>query len=181
MKDISLHILDITENSITARSGEINISIEESLSKDNLKITIADNGIGIPGEMLNKVTDPFYTSRSTRKVGMGLSLLKQKAEQAGGIFEINSESGKGTEVSATFKLSHIDRPPLGNISSVISLLTIANPSICFTYTHKTDAGFFDFNSRKILDIFKEVSIGFKVRNSIEEFISENLKEIKAIQ
>jgi len=112
MQDLSLHILDIIENSINAGAKRVEIMINEDLEKDILSIEIKDNGEGIDRETLEKVLDPFYTTRTTRRVGLGLSLLSQSAKEAEGDISIKSEKGVGTAVHAYFKHSHIDRRPL---------------------------------------------------------------------
>ena len=109
MNEIALHVLDITENSISAGATLIFIQINELEVADNYEVIISDNGKGISPEMLNKVTDAFVTSRTTRKVGLGLPLLKQNAEQTGGSFTIQSEVGKGTITTAIFKLNNIKK------------------------------------------------------------------------
>ncbi|MBP5592802.1 MAG: ATP-binding protein [Clostridia bacterium] len=125
LRELSLNILDIVENSVKA--GAKNIRIEVSAKGNDLKIVIADDGCGMDEEFLSRVTDPFTTTRTTRKVGMGLPLLKMEAEMSGGMFDITSAPGKGTMVKSTFKIDNIDRPPLGDISStIISLIADLN-------------------------------------------------------
>lgn len=133
MEDLSLHILDIVENGTKAGATLIQISITEDRSNDILSIHIRDNGRGMGREMLEKVRDPFVTTRTTRRVGMGLSLLEQAAQEAGGDISIESEPGRGTSVCATFKASHIDRKPLGNMESTMLTLILGNPDIDFVY------------------------------------------------
>jgi hypothetical protein len=133
MQDLSLHILDIAENGITAGATLIEIDISEDLSRDLLQITIKDNGQGMDADMLRGATDPFVTSRTTRRVGMGLPLLKQAAEETGGDLRIRSELGKGTEVVATFKESHIDRRPLGDMGATATALIMGNPDLDVVY------------------------------------------------
>ena len=135
MKDISLHILDIAQNSITAGATRVEISVREKPWLDELEITIEDNGKGMTEEALTSVEDPFYTTRTTRKVGLGIPLLKHSAEQAGGSFAIRSVPGKGTSLVAVFGRSHIDRPPVGDIAGVISSLAGMNPGMDFIYRH----------------------------------------------
>ena len=125
MKDLSLNVLDVTENSIRAGAKLIELSIEAA---DNiLTITIKDNGCGMSPEMLRTVTDPFTTSRTTRRVGMGLPLFKLAAEQTGGGLAIDSELGKGTMVTARFYTDHIDCPPLGDMASTVAMLAAGLP------------------------------------------------------
>ena len=133
MEDLSLHILDVVENSIEANASKIEIKIIEEKNKDLLVIEIKDNGRGMNKETINKVLDPFYTTRTTRKVGMGLSLLAQAAKVSNGNFEINSKVGEGTKVKATFQYSHIDRKPIGNMDDTIVTLITSHPEINFVY------------------------------------------------
>ena len=136
MEDLSLHILDIVENSIIAKASTIRIKVVEDMEKDLLTIEIRDNGQGMDEETVKKVLDPFFTTRTTRKVGLGLSLLGQAARESGGNIEIESEPGRGTRVEATFGYSHIDRKPLGNMEATLTTLIVGNPEVDFIYEHK---------------------------------------------
>ena len=138
MQDLSLHILDIVENSIRAKASRIEIKVVEDTRKDLLTIEIRDNGQGIDEETIKKVLDPFFTTRTTRRVGLGLPLLSQAARESGGDVEIESKVGRGTRVKATFGYSHIDRKPLGNIEATLTTLIAGNPEIDFIYEHKRD-------------------------------------------
>jgi anti-sigma regulatory factor (Ser/Thr protein kinase) len=133
MQDLSLHILDIVENATQAGATFIEIDISEDINKDLLQISIQDNGRGMDAEMLRGATDPFVTTRTTRRVGMGLPLLKQAARETGGDLRITSESGKGTRVVATFQKSHIDRRPLGDMGATLTTLIMGNPDRDFVY------------------------------------------------
>lgn len=141
--------MDIVQNSIAASADFIEIEIEEDRGRDSLVISIRDNGRGIPKDYVTKVSDPFYTTRKTRKVGLGLSLLQQAAVQSGGHLGITSEEGKGTEVRAFFKRSHIDRMPLGDIAKTMSVLIIGNPQVSFCYYHRVEADEFRFDTRSL--------------------------------
>jgi len=134
MQDLSLHILDIAENATQAGATLIEIDISEDTDKDLLEISIRDNGKGMDAEMLKHATDPFVTTRTTRRVGMGLPLLQQAARETGGDLRITSESGKGTRVVATFQESHIDRRPLGDMGATLTTLIMGNPDRDFVYT-----------------------------------------------
>jgi len=134
LQDLSLHILDVAENGIRAGATLIEIHILEELEDDLLQITIEDNGHGMEAEMLQGVTDPFVTTRTTRRVGMGLPLLKQAAEETGGGLRITSEPGRGTRVVASFQESHIDRRPLGDMGATLTTLIMGNPDLDFVYT-----------------------------------------------
>lgn len=149
MLELALHILDVTENGITAGADLISIKIEEARRENHLDITICDNGCGMDAETLEKVTDPFFTSRTTRPVGLGLSLLKEAALQCDGDFQIESTLGKGTKVFARFVFDHIDRAPLGDMAGTIAVLLAGNPAVDFVYEHIVDGSKFELDTREI--------------------------------
>jgi K+-sensing histidine kinase KdpD len=140
MLTLALNILDIVQNSIRAKASEIVIDISESIKNDLLEIKVSDNGKGMPEELLSKVTDPFVTTRTTRKIGMGLPLFKYQANLAGGDLSILSGEGRGTTVNVTFALGHVDRQPLGDIAGVMTILMSANPELVSFTATKTDTG-----------------------------------------
>jgi len=180
MKDLSLHILDIVENSISAKATFIEISIEENHQANTYWVTIKDDGKGMSQEMANKVTDPYVTSRTTRKVGLGLPLLKMNAERTGGNLKIVSEEGKGTEVKALFINDNIDRLPLGDIAGTIVILASANPMIEFVYSHSVDGEQYVFDTREIKEALEDVAINDNhIFKYLKEMVNENLKEINA--
>jgi anti-sigma regulatory factor (Ser/Thr protein kinase) len=178
MIEIALHILDIVQNSIAAHAKNIEVKISEDVEKDILEIIISDDGKGIDSKLLKKVIDPFYTSRTTRKVGLGLSLYKQSVEQTEGSFKIESEVGKGTIVTAIYKLSHIDRPPLGDIAGTISLLVSANPKIDFKYVYYLGKNEYEFDTKQIKQTLEDVPISNpEVQKFIKEMIEENINNL----
>ena len=152
MKDISLHVLDIVQNSISANATMIEIGIEESQADNTYCVRIKDNGKGMTKEMAEKAIDPYVTSRTTRKVGLGLPLLKLNAERTGGNLAITSDLGKGTEVDAHFVYNNIDRIPLGDMAGTIVLLASANPLIEFVYTHTVNGEQYIFDTREIKEV-----------------------------
>jgi signal transduction histidine kinase len=137
MEDISLHILDIAENSIRANAKKINIMIIEDKKNDLLTLSIEDDGEGMDDQTKEHALNPFFTTKKGKKVGLGLAFLGQSAEEAGGTMKIESESGKGTKVIATFSLGHIDRKPFGNLNETIKCLTITHPELKITFDHIT--------------------------------------------
>jgi len=149
LKEISLHIMDIAENGIAAGAGLVRIHVDEQRTSDRLLIKITDDGKGIPEGMIDRVVDPFVTSRKTRRVGLGLSLLKAAAERCDGRFVLSSEPGEGTSVEATFRYSHIDRAPLGDMGQSIGVLIIGNPDTDFLYTHRVEEDDFGLDTREI--------------------------------
>ena len=178
MKDLSLHILDIAQNSIAAGSGLIKVTLTEYRGSDLYRIEIGDNGKGMTPDFAATVTDPYVTSRTTRKVGLGLSLFKQNAERTGGTLKILSESGRGTIVSADFGLSSIDRPPLGDIAGTMVLLAAANLKTRFIYRHITEKGEYIFDTKKVNEMLEELPISEPgVIRFLKEMIRENLQEI----
>ncbi len=130
-----MHILDIVENSIRAGAKEVEIHIDEDTAADRLVIEINDDGAGMDQATLQKALDPFYTTKSVRKVGLGLSLLREAARAAGGDMTVRSEPGKGTRVKAIFQHGHIDRQPMGDLAKTLETLIIANPEVRFRFYH----------------------------------------------
>lgn len=180
MKELSLHILDIVENSLAAKASHVLISINESETTNFYEIRIADDGTGMDKEMLKKVQDPFFTTRTTRKVGMGIALFKQAAEQCGGSLNIQSQLHKGTEVTVKMQLNHIDRQPLGDIAGVLVQLYSAHREVAFKYTHITLAGRYEFDTREIKNILGDLKIiNSEIRHFLKQMIQENLEQINA--
>jgi len=153
MEDLSLHILDIAENSVRAGANLIKITIDEDINKDILTIEIEDNGEGMDEETLEKVTDPFFTSKTVRKVGLGVSLLKEAARMTGGDLEITSSPGKGTNLKATFQYSHIDRKPIGDMTATMITLIFGNRDTRFIYSHKRNGRSFHADSERLFNEF----------------------------
>lgn len=148
MEDLSLHILDIAENAIRAEATVITIMIKEDEEKDELILKIKDNGKGMDKETLKKVTDPFYTTKKGKKAGLGISLISLAAEQTGGSIELESEPGVGTELIATFKPSHLDMKPMGDILLTVATLVSGNPSVRFIFDFKKGEKEYHFDSQQ---------------------------------
>lgn len=173
MLELSLHILDIVQNSLAAGADLIEIEIQEDREKDHLLISIRDNGRGIQKENLAKVADPFYTSRKTRRVGLGLSLLQQAALQCEGYLEVKSDQAHGTEVKAYFKHSHVDRMPLGDMAKTMSVLLVGNAQVDFTYRHTVNGDEFRFDTR----VLKEHLDGVPLNDhNVVRFIFQEFEE-----
>ena len=136
MEDLALHILDIARNSAEAGATRIEIRVEEDAASDALRIIVADNGRGMDAETAGRATDPFFTTRRTRVVGLGLSLLRQAAETAGGGLTVVSQPGTGTRVEAVFGLSHLDRAPLGDVETTVLVLMASHPDVDLDWTHR---------------------------------------------
>ena len=179
MRELALNVLDIAENSLAAGAKLIGISLSFNIAKDTMRIDICDDGCGMDEETVKKVTDPFPTSRTTRSVGMGLPLFKYSAESAGGSFRISSRKGKGTTVSAEYRISHIDRMPLGDFGGVALQLVTMNPGVdfCISVTDGERAGVLD--TRDVKEILGEdIPLGApEVRAFLKDYIRENLVSI----
>jgi hypothetical protein len=179
MQDLSLHVLDVAENGISAGASVIRISIEENLEADLLTIVIEDNGKGMSPEFLAKVLDPFVTSRSTRRVGLGLSLFEQSAKEADGALNIESTIGIGSKVVVTMRHGHIDRKPMGDMAATILTLIEGNPSVDFVYNHKKDAKVYVLDTREIRSELGIVPLNHpQVVSLIKENLAEGLKQIQ---
>ena len=149
MEDLSLHILDIAENAIAAEAKTIEIRIDEDKEKDLLTIEIKDNGKGMDEQSAKMALDPFFTTGTTRRVGLGLPLLAQAARQSDGDFELTSVPNEGTAVKATFRLSHIDRQPIGDVAETLQTLIAGHPEIDFVYElNKKNGSTYRFDTRE---------------------------------
>ncbi len=178
MRELSLNILDIAQNSIAAGASLTEILVREDTVKKELLIGIYDNGKGMTAEQVRKVQDPFFTTRTTRKVGMGIPLFKMAAEQTGGKFTITSQVGVGTRVEALFKTDSIDFTPLGDIASTISTIVCMNEDKDFIYTRKVDDEEFKFSSADIKTVLEGVPLSEpSVMNWVEGYISEQTEQL----
>jgi signal transduction histidine kinase len=178
--ELSLHILDIVENSTRAGASIVNIDITEDTAKDILSLDIRDNGSGMSEDVLKKVTDPFFTTKTVRNVGLGLPMLAQAAERTAGKFIIESKGGEGTRVAVDFKLSHIDRQPLGDISGTLVTLIAGDPDIEFIYRHRRNGQSYILDTREIKKEIEDIPINHvDVLNFIRDHVKEGLKEIGA--
>lgn len=138
MRDISLHVLDIVQNSIRAGAKRVSIRVDESPEDDLFSLTVSDDGCGMTAEVLARVRDPFFTTRKERSVGLGIPLLAAKCEACGGSLSIESQPGRGTVVTARMQFSHIDRPPLGDIIDTVLTLIALNPGLALEFEHRVD-------------------------------------------
>jgi sensor histidine kinase YesM len=181
MNELSLHILDIVQNSIKANAKLVEIIINEQDNLDTYTITIKDNGHGMDKKTLSEVSDPFFTTRTTRKVGMGTSLFKMAAEMCDGSFTIESEVNIGTTVTATFKKSHIDRAPLGGIDETITILMLNDNEIDIFYKHIVNEKSYIFDTREVRQVldgipFTDYSVIEWVKNNIKDGINTITEE-----
>ena len=183
MEDLSLHVLDIAENSIAAEAQHVEIRVLESQREDRLSIEISDDGCGMSADQVQKATDPFVTTRTTRRVGLGLSLFEQAAKRAGGEFKIASSSGAGTKVTGVFQYRHVDRQPLGDMDRTLLALVVGNPQTEFTYLHQTDDSQVSFNTGEIKAQLGDLPINSPqgisaVRKSLEK-VGEQVESLRS--
>jgi hypothetical protein len=150
MEDLALHVLDVAQNSLEAGASRIDIEVTEDLDTDRLVIEVRDNGRGMDPATASAATDPFYTSRATRKVGLGLAMLRQAAEAAGGGLGIVSTPGRGTEVTATFTHTHIDRAPIGDLETTVMVLVASHPEVDVIFTHRVGRRDYSLSSRDVM-------------------------------
>jgi anti-sigma regulatory factor (Ser/Thr protein kinase) len=180
MEDLSLHILDIVENSIAAGASKIQIKVTENMEKNLLLIEISDNGSGMDEETLKMADDPFFTTKKTRRVGLGISFLSQAARESGGDITIKSKKGTGTYICARFQHDHIDRKPLGDIEKTLTILITANPEIDFIYRHKRNKHSFSINTSRIKKELGKIPLTHpKAIKFIKDSISKWLKDTKS--
>lgn len=179
MRELALNILDIAENSLRAGATLVEIAVQADFLQDKLCISVNDNGKGMSEEMLASVCDPFTTTRTTRKVGMGLPLFKYSAESAGGSFRIRSQEGKGTFVAAQYRISHVDRMPLGDFGGVALQLVTMNPHTDFVFTAECGERQGVLDTREVREILgEEIPFGApEVRAFLKDYIKENLTDI----
>lgn len=173
-----MHIMDLVQNSISAGATFIAIKIVEDQREDVLAIQIDDNGHGIDAKTLENVFDPFYTTRTTRRVGLGLSLFREAARRCDGDVEISSQIGKGTSVKGVFRWSHIDRAPLGDIAGSIAALVAANPHIDFFYVHSYNGKVFEFDTRVLREKLGDIPLNdIGVISWICEYLREGISNL----
>ncbi len=182
MKELSLHILDLVQNCVSAGASLIEIIIEESLINDFMKITIKDDGCGMDKDLIEKIRNPFFTTRTTRRVGLGIPLMEAACERCQGNLTIESEKGIGTIVTASFKHSHIDRAPLGNMVDTFITIILGKTEIDYIYKHKIDDKEFTIDTRQLKTILgEEVSISNSdVLAWINEYINDGLRNLMEV-
>lgn len=182
MKELSLNILDIAENSVKAGATLITVSLTQA--GNVLTIEITDDGCGMDAETVRRVTDPFYTTRTTRKVGLGLPLLKLEAEQTGGTLTVTSRTaaqcpdGHGTTVRATFHTDHIDCMPLGDVTATLLTLIQGHPQEELAFSHRTDLGTVTLDTRQLREVLGDVPLDtYEVLKWIEGYLREQYQSI----
>jgi hypothetical protein len=182
VRELALHLMDIAENSVAANASDITIEVNEDTIRDQLNMSVIDNGKGMDAEMVQRVIDPFVTSRTTRKVGLGIPLLKEAAEACNEWLEIQSKLGEGTALRVEFQRSHIDRMPLGDLASTCLSLVIAHPEIHWVFRYQVDDRQFVFDDQPVKDTLEgvpltEPDVLSYLRQVIEEGVSETAEKI----
>lgn len=182
MKELALHLLDIAENSLAAGARHITIKVIEDTLNDRLTMEVCDDGKGMDAEMVARVIDPFVTTRTTRKVGLGIPLLKAAAEACNGSLTIESEVGKGTCVRVVFQRSHIDRMPLGDLAGTFLTLLVGNPHVDWTFIYQVDERVYTFESAPVLEVLQgvpltEPAVLSYLRQELEEGIHQVQKPV----
>lgn len=179
MKDLSLHILDIIENSVRAGAKKIDILIEQDTKKDVLKICIKDNGKGMGKKSVKNAADPFFTTKESKKIGLGIPLLKQAAETANGTFSIEAKKNKGTKIKAGFQYSHIDRKPVGDIAETFVSAVLMAPETEFVFRYKKDSSDLVLKTKEL-----KKQIGVKaltntyILKELKDLLNNKLKELQ---
>jgi hypothetical protein len=177
MDDLAAYLLDIIQNSITAQSNLIALSIEE---RENLSITIEDDGVGMSEKVLSQVTSPFYTTRTTRKVGLGLPLVKMLCEQTEGQFHLSSTEGLGTTLKMILNHKHIDMPPFGNLGEMIYTVSIHQDVSEFLFSFSSQEGKFSYRLSEVRRMFQETLATYDVMQGIIEWINNEINTIRGI-
>jgi anti-sigma regulatory factor (Ser/Thr protein kinase) len=179
VNDIALHIIDLIQNSLAAGAGRILLTVDEDEAGDRLTVSLEDDGRGMTPQQLARLDDPFFTSRTTRRVGMGIPLLRQSAEQAGGGLTIESEPGHGTKVTAVFRYSHLDRPPLGDLAGSLILMVSANPQVDFVLNYSYNTYGYRFDTAEVRQALDGIPLNEPaVVRMLTEMVAENLKDLK---
>ncbi len=179
MKELALHLLDIAENSVAANAKNITISVLFDTEKDLLQMSIEDDGKGMDADRLERITDPFVTSRTTRKVGLGIPLFKAAAESCNGSFDIQSTLGLGTIVTATFQESHIDRMPLGDLKSTLISLLIGYPDVHWVLKYGFNGNIFEFDDAPIKKELEGISLtNPDVLGFLNEYIASGIEDVQ---
>ncbi len=181
MRELSLNVLDIAQNSVRAEASLITIELIESTKTNSLEISVSDNGKGMTPEQLESVRDPFFTTRTTRKVGMGIPLFRMAAEMTGGSFDIESTFGVGTKTTARFRTDHLDFTPIGDMCSTVITLVTMNLHIDFVYIRQIDEKTFKLDTRQLKEILGDVPLNEpSITAWLKDYITENTKQLTEV-
>jgi hypothetical protein len=180
LRELALHILDIAENSLAAGAKNVTLAVVEDTQTDRLRLSVQDDGRGMDEETAAAVVDPFVTSRTTRKVGLGIPLLKAAAEACNGWLKIVSAVGQGTQLVCEFQHSHIDRMPLGDMAGTVLALVTTAPDVHWVYRHRVDAQEFVFDDRVIKETLGEVPLTEpEILGFIRGWLQQGMAEVQA--
>lgn len=179
MQDLAMHILDIAYNSIRAQASEITVTYRDSTIANKITITIQDNGCGLSELQIQQVTNPFYTTRTTRRVGMGVALFQGLAQQCDGQFSLTSQVNLGTTIQVSVRKDHWDTPPQGDLAQTMQTLIQADPTIHFQFNMVLDTKTFTFDTKEIQAILTdEVSLSEPtILLWIQEYIHQGISEL----
>lgn len=180
MFELALHILDLAQNSVAAGASLVIVTIELDGAADALRITLSDDGRGMDGELLGRADSPFATTRTTRKVGLGIPMFKQCALMCGGTFEIRSAPGAGTVLTATFQASHVDLPPLGDLKGTMVSLVAGSPvKPDFALHYSADGRSFQFDTRPIREALGGMPLsGTEILSWLDEYLAEGIAQVE---
>lgn len=173
MRELSLNVLDIAQNSVVANSSLVTIEALESSEKKELTLRVSDNGRGMTKEQLESVRDPFFTTRTTRRIGLGVPLFKMAAEMTGGSFSIESKVGEGTVTTAVFKTDNVDFTPLGDMTGTVVTLITMNTNMDFVYRFQKDEKLFELDTRQLREVLGDVPFS---EPSIAQWLTEYIRE-----
>ena len=183
MRELALHILDVVENALEANACHVELVVVEDHTQDRLTITVRDDGRGMDAETVLKVRDPFYTTRTTRHVGLGIPLLDAAAARCAGGLDIQSTPGIGTTITATFQHSHIDRAPLGDMPGTLMGILLRDQAFDLSYIHRITTGScqrtFELDTREIKQQLGDVPLAYPaVRRWLGEYVAQGEKGLK---
>lgn len=176
MIDLAMHLMDIAQNSVRAKAQNVEITFEEATDGELLVFSVKDDGCGMNDEQVKKLSDPFFTTCTTRKVGLGIPFLKMTAEQTGGSLNIASQEGEGTTIEAKYHTNHPDCLPLGDLAGYVTLLIRANPDIRILFAYRLGDEEFVLDSKELAEQGIDIQLP-EMTSAIKEFVTENLKEI----
>lgn len=175
MKELSLHILDIVQNSVRAKASKIEVTIDENIRDNRLQIEIKDNGKGMPKDLIEAIKNPFATTRTTRKVGLGIPLLLEACQRCEGDLDIVSQEGVGTTIKAYFMHDHIDRAPMGDIVNTMTMLIMSSPEIRYIFTYLINGKSFTMDTKEVEEILEGLPINdLTVIKWLEDYMKENI-------
>ncbi len=179
MTDLAMHMMDIAQNSLRADARNVGIDIEESSGDHTLTLRVTDDGKGMSRKTVEKLVDPFFTTRNTRRVGLGIPFLKMTCEQTGGGLKITSTEGEGTIIEAIYRTDNIDCLPMGDVPGYLSLLLKANPEVTFRFSYRVDESEFVLDTDELREQGIELEAAGMLA-AVKEYIRENMNAIDRI-